>query len=195
MSKLAVSLCSVQEEGLVIDAEVTEADLRPLHVEGVSLGPVTVAGKIEEVSGEYLFHGSVSGTYIHTCDRCLERMEAPFSIDVFWAFEQGIEEGPAEELRRDTETDDRAGGGPRVSGYRGGEIDLAPLAWEEVVLAQPAKFVCKPDCAGLCPQCGANLNLGPCGCRQADDGGWLGSRTMSGLGDLFGHLRPNQEED
>ncbi|MDO5115274.1 MAG: DUF177 domain-containing protein [Synergistaceae bacterium] len=45
------------------------------------------------------------------------------------------------------------------------EIDLAQLVWETLITALPAAILCSPDCKGLCPQCGANLNNGPCGCK------------------------------
>ena len=39
-----------------------------------------------------------------------------------------------------------------------------------ILLELPTKFLCKPDCKGLCHQCGKNLNEGKCGCsaRQVD---------------------------
>ena len=40
------------------------------------------------------------------------------------------------------------------------------MIWETLITALPAALVCSPDCKGLCPQCGANLNKGPCGCRK-----------------------------
>ncbi|MDR0827222.1 MAG: DUF177 domain-containing protein [Desulfovibrio sp.] len=52
---------------------------------------------------------------------------------------------------------------------QGFEINPAALAWEEFSLSLPAKPLCKNDCRGLCPVCGANLNLEPCSC--ADDAG------------------------
>jgi len=39
-----------------------------------------------------------------------------------------------------------------------GLLDLAPLIWDEMFLAIPISPVCKPDCKGLCPICGENLN-------------------------------------
>jgi uncharacterized protein len=39
-----------------------------------------------------------------------------------------------------------------------GKIDLAPLVREEMLLAIPIRAVCRPDCKGLCPVCGENLN-------------------------------------
>jgi hypothetical protein len=36
------------------------------------------------------------------------------------------------------------------------------------VMAEPMQLLCKPDCLGLCPHCGYNLNQGPCGCPRQD---------------------------
>ena len=49
-------------------------------------------------------------------------------------------------------------------------IELDDLLREDILLELPTKFLCKPDCKGLCPQCGKNLNEGKCGCsaRQVD---------------------------
>jgi uncharacterized protein len=47
-----------------------------------------------------------------------------------------------------------------------GILDLAPLLREETILATPMLIVCRPDCAGLCPVCGQNLNEGSCDCDQ-----------------------------
>jgi len=46
-------------------------------------------------------------------------------------------------------------------------IDLAPLARELSLLSMPTKVLCRPDCLGLCQECGANLNEGDCGCAEA----------------------------
>jgi uncharacterized protein len=45
-----------------------------------------------------------------------------------------------------------------------GILDVAPLVRQEVILATPIGVLCRPDCAGLCPTCGRNLNDGPCDC-------------------------------
>jgi len=38
---------------------------------------------------------------------------------------------------------------------------------EEVALTAPAWMLCREDCAGLCPKCGADLNEGPCQCARS----------------------------
>jgi len=42
-------------------------------------------------------------------------------------------------------------------------VDLRPAVRDELALAVPAYPLCREDCAGLCPVCGADLNAGPCG--------------------------------
>ncbi len=44
------------------------------------------------------------------------------------------------------------------------ELDLTEAIGQYAALAMPMKPLCRPDCAGLCPTCGGNLNLGDCGC-------------------------------
>lgn len=48
-----------------------------------------------------------------------------------------------------------------------GRFDLAPLMAEAFWLAWPHKALCRPDCAGLCPACGANLNETACSCGES----------------------------
>ena len=52
------------------------------------------------------------------------------------------------------------------------EYDLAPHVREAVLLEEPIQLLCGPDCRGLCPQCGADLNQGPCGCTPHGDPRW-----------------------
>ncbi|HUA95994.1 MAG TPA: DUF177 domain-containing protein [Acidimicrobiales bacterium] len=54
----------------------------------------------------------------------------------------------------------------------GGEIDLEPLARDAVMLSLPLAPLCRPDCRGLCPTCGANWNVEECRCPPAGDPRW-----------------------
>jgi len=51
-------------------------------------------------------------------------------------------------------------------------LDLEPLARDAVLLELPLAPLCKEDCLGLCPQCGANLNLETCSCAPPADPRW-----------------------
>ena len=49
-----------------------------------------------------------------------------------------------------------------------GHLDLAPFLREDMILSRPMRPLCKPDCKGICPQCGKDLNEGPCDCVKED---------------------------
>lgn len=51
--------------------------------------------------------------------------------------------------------------------YENDQIDLEKILVEQVNLFIPFKPVCRADCKGICPSCGANLNRGVCPCDQA----------------------------
>mgnify|MGYP001821838597 FL=1 len=48
------------------------------------------------------------------------------------------------------------------------QLDLRPVLRDLVIISTPMHIVCRPDCVGLCPECGQNLNDGPCDCRSDD---------------------------
>lgn len=47
-------------------------------------------------------------------------------------------------------------------------IDLSGPIADAVIMDTPFVVLCRPDCKGLCPTCGANLNEGPCGCAERE---------------------------
>lgn len=62
-----------------------------------------------------------------------------------------------------------------------GRLDLDGLLREDILLELPGKFLCREDCKGLCPECGKNLNEGPCGCgRREMDPRWEALRGLLG---------------
>jgi uncharacterized protein len=74
-------------------------------------------------------------------------------------------EGAAPEIEIDAREVEQPGSGdeelssPYVNAE--GELDLSAWARDALALSLPAQITCTPDCAGLCPQCGANLNREP----------------------------------
>ena len=77
------------------------------------------------------------------CMRCLEPATPSFAVDA-------------------REVDQPGGGEELTSPYvSDGELDLAGWARDALALTLPPQLTCRPDCAGLCPQCGANLNDDP----------------------------------
>jgi uncharacterized protein len=79
----------------------------------------------------------------------------------------------ADTLVADVEERYAPGGGGGAFPIEHGQLDLAPMVREEVLLAIPDAPLCRPDCAGLCPTCGADLAAGPCDCdREVRDERW-----------------------
>jgi uncharacterized protein len=133
-------------------------------------GPVHVDARLEKIERRVLVdaHGRAEMTV--PCGRCL----TPVSLDLPVEFELTLV--PEDEYRdadRGEETDHEGltsgtfePGDAEEDVYRGKVIDLDPLVREQLVLSLPAYPVCREDCKGLCPVCGANLNERECGCDR-----------------------------
>jgi uncharacterized protein len=110
---------------------------------------------LSRTGSEVLARGEVRVHLSVPCARCLETatfgMRAPFAITFVPAGAGGAS---------------AAGDDPDLATYEGDEIDLRDVVREQVLLGIPISVLCRPDCKGLCPQCGKELNLGPCGCSS-----------------------------
>lgn len=155
--------------------KVKKKQLDLSETEPVSHYPVLVA---MEAAGECTFTAPVSAKvaaiweYDHvratgrvesaarlTCSRCLAEYDLPISSDFTIFYTQGEEESTEEEVELSDEE--------LISAtYRGDEIDMDPEIAEQVMLEVPYKPLCSESCKGLCPECGADLNAGECGCDR-----------------------------
>ena len=86
----------------------------------------------------------------------------------------------AVELDVDAREVDQPGGGDELSSpyVRGEELDLQAWARDALVLALPAQLLCRPDCAGLCPECGKDLNVEPHEHEKPPDPRWDALRGL-----------------
>ena len=94
--------------------------------------------------------GELESSMSLECVRCLEEaiVPIPITLDELYYYPPHIAPAGEHSVRED------------------GMIDLAPLVRELSLLSLPIKVLCRPDCQGLCQECGANLNLGECGCAD-----------------------------
>ena len=118
---------------------------------------------LEAVVEGVLVTGTAEVSLGGQCARCLEQIADSTAVDL-----QELYLYPGKEL-----DDDEA------SRIEDELIDLEPLLRDAVVLDLPFTPLCRPDCAGLCPSCGANLNRDPehshaetIDSRWADLAGW-----------------------
>ena len=140
-------------------SEITESKVTrdvEYNIAGDELGEYA---KIKNVSlkvefyraGETLCFRFFGGASVATvCDRCLADLELEMDIDeTYYLFPENT---------------------PDVDYfYSGDEIELDDYVRETLVMNMPGKVLCSEDCKGLCSKCGADLNLGDCGCDRSGE--------------------------
>ncbi|MGD9547997.1 MAG: DUF177 domain-containing protein [Candidatus Krumholzibacteriia bacterium] len=116
---------------------------------------VRVTGRlqVDNLENRVLLTGELSACGQATCDRCLEEFALtwPVPVECMVLRNTGSDEGRDDSM---------------VLHQGSGEVDLAEVIRESVILAFPQAAVCSEDCRGLCAQCGANLNEKTCDCDQ-----------------------------
>jgi uncharacterized protein len=127
-----------------------ELDIPRLRIaDDVTVGYLKGAIRLSRTSRGVLVQGELLASIAASCHRCLDDVDYQLTLELEELFVHPPE-ADAEFVLPET-----------------GVLDLAPLLREEVILASPMHILCKEDCAGLCPQCGANLNHEPCQCQDA----------------------------
>jgi uncharacterized protein len=129
--------------------EELTVELEPLSLGGVAYEPVPRVVPVELVvqratSGD-VFHLRFATRVEGPCMRCLGLAAVDVAVDA--------QEYEASDLNAPEEL--------RSEYVREGELDVGAWTHDQVALALPEPILCRPDCAGLCPVCGKNLNDEP----------------------------------
>jgi uncharacterized protein len=169
---MIIDLDSVGNVPKVIEAVFEPANF-DLEGENVELtGPVKFSGEAQLQALRVHIRGTVTADVLFECTRCLEpvakHLEVPFeSVFVDSAYEPNAKELEATDAALDE------------SLVEGGEIDLKEVVREQILLAVPIQIFCREDCKGLCPKCGANLNLVNCNCSDDEiDPRWAALKSL-----------------
>ncbi len=120
--------------------------------------PLDVRATAELLEGEIRISGALHTRLELVCARCLDTVHEEVSRD-FDLYYRPMATIPREEevrLKLD-ETE--------IAFFRGDGLFLTDVLAEQVLLALPMKVICRSDCRGLCPHCGANLNTDECRCE------------------------------
>lgn len=114
----------------------------------------TAHGIVKNTAGLLTLTGELRAEMTCLCDRCTREYDCVklLPLDVT--------------LAADVEEDEESA---EIFPLEGDLLDLDDLLETCFILDMEAKHLCQEDCAGLCDQCGANLNLGPCGCKAKTD--------------------------
>jgi uncharacterized protein len=120
--------------------------------------PLEVRATAELVDSQIRIQGHLQTRLELVCARCLETVHEEIARDFDLSYRSvATLAAEGEELKRD-EAD--------IGFFQGDGLFLADVLAEQVNLAIPMKAICRSDCRGLCPQCGANLNSEECRCES-----------------------------
>lgn len=118
--------------------------------------PVRVHLRAQEISGGVYVRGGARADLLYQCRRCVEPVILPIEEELSFFF-----------ARAEEEEDPDAGDETYPLPPKGDELELTDPVREQLLLRIPRYMVCREECRGLCPQCGADLNPGDCGCVPA----------------------------
>jgi len=133
-----------------------------LGQEGIDLvkGEVTLV----RTNRSILVQGAVVANAAAVCSRCL----SPIDYEV--GFDLEDEFTPMSDIASDLALSGESDSCTTIDDDH--VLDLREVIRQYTLLAMPSKPLCRPDCAGLCPSCGHELNQGPCQCRWVPDQRW-----------------------
>src|SRR3989338_839434 len=129
-------------------------------VDFTMLPPVSANLSLSKTDGEVLIDGNMAAVIKQQCARCLKQFEQVINskIDIVYTIEP-------EHIKKEKELTNE----DLSSNYlEGSEIDINAVLFEQLSLDIPMQPVCKPDCKGLCPKCGADLNQRKCSCPATE---------------------------
>lgn len=138
-----LALRSGQEERLDVDV-----DVEPFRLGGDDYAvdtPVPVELTIQRAVTGDVFRLVFSTTLRGACMRCLQPATQDVSVDAR-DYEAGSGDAPPE---------------LHTEYVRDGELDLSAWVRDQIAFALPEQILCRPECAGLCPVCGKDLNDEP----------------------------------
>jgi len=145
--------------------------------EAEQVGDLAASGRVEvihehrgpkEIVADIRLKGRFAGNFHVPCARCIEPVDIPLAAEFDLIFRPiGADAGTPERSITASETE--------IGYYQKDSLLLEDVLREQVLLSLPVRTLCKPDCRGLCPHCGANRNTQPCSCEEGqNDPRWEG---------------------
>ena len=171
---LSFDIRSLEHHGVAVDGTLAPDDAIWQDQDPRPSGPLHVTGRLSNAgAGRYYWHGRIEGDVVMPCRRCLNDATAHVAGEEHIIF---------------VEADDEEADNPDVYPLdeRADEIDLRPAVREAWLLAVPGFLLCKENCKGLCPTCGADLNVGDCGCppQVTADSRWDALRSLAATSEM-----------
>jgi uncharacterized protein len=165
---LSFDIRSLESHAVVVDEDLPASDPVWEEDDPKPDGAVHVTGRLSAAgAGRFYWHGKIEGNVVLECSRCLADASAHVSDEAHIIFAESGDEN--------TDDPDVYELDPRAI-----ELDLRPAIREQWLLAAPGFALCREDCKGLCPRCGADLNAGSHDCSQQEaDPRWNALRKLN----------------
>jgi len=143
-----------------LEARESPQELGPPPEGAEFISPVEVSVKLTRMQEDVLAQGEARTTARVQCSRCLADIELSLAgrFEALYVPDAGAYAKRMGQPKFEW-------GDQRVSFYSELTIDLTNEIRQCLLLELPMKPLCRPDCAGLCTQCGQDLNQGPCNCQ------------------------------
>jgi len=134
---MKVELNRIATDGLLMEDNLNAEDL-DLNTENIRFTlPLKINARIYRISNVVSVDLEISSSLHTTCSRCLKDIELPLERHLKLNYQVKVNQE---------------------------FIELDEDIREDIILSYPVKFLCSPNCLGLCPKCGKNLNEGKCNC-------------------------------
>lgn len=170
--KIDLSKIEGEPESFSESIAIGEDELDPSRVAGPM--QVRIEGTVRPAGDRYLVAGSLEAVGTLSCGRCLEPVD--WTTKSSFDFQGALADTAP--LDPEIALDD---GDLDVVYFDSPELDLKGLAVEQIELELPIRIVCREDCAGLCPGCGANRNIkDSCRCEPEVDSRWDALKDLAG---------------
>ncbi len=135
-TRLKVRLSEIPDAGLILSEKLDPVEMRLDTPELTFIDRMEVTATFEKNRDTVLVRVTAVGRQQMVCGRCLVLYDQPYDgeFDLGYSVKDQL------------------------------DLDVTDDVRQEILLSYPVRFLCREECRGLCPRCGANLNQGPCGC-------------------------------
>ncbi len=149
---MKIEIAKIPESGMVVE-EDEPPQIMGVRLEGVEYNrPIHVRVSVNLVGKTLVVQGKLTTTAVLECNRCLKRFDCGVDVEDY-LFSREVKFGET--------------------------VDLTESIREDIIITLPMKWLCSPDCRGLCPVCGQDLNVLNCNCAKSHDLGF--SLGLDGL--------------
>lgn len=166
---LLVRLDRIGPKGYDVAQKLDRAWIQHVMGDDFEIAPgeeARVDAHLERVGNTVTVAGAASVVAKAPCARCLAPVRVELRPDLAVVlFPDG--QLPAAAKNGEVSAEDCG-----VGTYHDKTVDLSQVVHDQVALGIPLVVLCKETCAGLCPQCGSDLNSGACGCVEASTSPW-----------------------